>query len=114
MSFGSFFFFFKQKTAYEISVRDWSSDVCSSDLGTAKGLAADGLAPSIARPRPVTLHDVASADHIVSFGCDLGPWLRGAQKVERWDVPAISDGYGAARDAIVARLEDLCVRLSSA
>src|SRR5213594_2539614 len=25
------FFFFKQKTAYEISVRDWSSDVCSSD-----------------------------------------------------------------------------------
>src|ERR1044071_9933493 len=28
----SFFFFFKQKTAYEISTRDWSSDVCSSDL----------------------------------------------------------------------------------
>ena len=26
------FFFFKQKTAYEISHRDWSSDVCSSDL----------------------------------------------------------------------------------
>src|SRR5881628_1787399 len=27
-----FFFFFKQKTAYEMSVSDWSSDVCSSDL----------------------------------------------------------------------------------
>jgi len=27
-----FFFFFKQKTAYEISCCDWSSDVCSSDL----------------------------------------------------------------------------------
>src|SRR5210317_1494957 len=26
------FFFFKQKTAYEISECDWSSDVCSSDL----------------------------------------------------------------------------------
>ena len=26
------FFFFKQMTAYEISNRDWSSDVCSSDL----------------------------------------------------------------------------------
>src|SRR6059058_4558337 len=25
-------FFFKQKTAYEMSLRDWSSDVCSSDL----------------------------------------------------------------------------------
>ena len=28
----SSFFFFKQKTAYEIVVSDWSSDVCSSDL----------------------------------------------------------------------------------
>ena len=26
------FFFFKQKTAYEIGTGDWSSDVCSSDL----------------------------------------------------------------------------------
>src|SRR5881227_4236873 len=30
------FFFFKQKTAYEITVRDWSSDVCSSDLDRAR------------------------------------------------------------------------------
>src|SRR5881227_4207664 len=30
--FTCFFFFFKQKTAYELTVRDWSSDVCSSDL----------------------------------------------------------------------------------
>src|SRR3546814_13746228 len=30
-----FFFFFKQKTAYEMRISDWSSDVCSSDL---KGL----------------------------------------------------------------------------
>src|SRR3546814_2867945 len=27
------FFFFKQKTAYELRISDWSSDVCSSDLG---------------------------------------------------------------------------------
>src|SRR3546814_3477580 len=33
MSF-SFFFFFKQKTAYEMRISDWSSDVCSSDLLT--------------------------------------------------------------------------------
>src|ERR1043166_8301446 len=31
-AFGVVFFFFKQKTAYEIPKRDWSSDVCSSDL----------------------------------------------------------------------------------
>src|SRR3546814_20353844 len=29
----SVFFFFKQKTAYEMRISDWSSDVCSSDLG---------------------------------------------------------------------------------
>src|SRR3546814_8791086 len=30
----SLFFFFKQKTAYEMRISDWSSDVCSSDLPT--------------------------------------------------------------------------------
>src|SRR3546814_10268039 len=29
------FFFFKQKTAYEMRISDWSSDVCSSDLRAA-------------------------------------------------------------------------------
>src|SRR3546814_10063073 len=28
------FFFFKQKTAYDLRISDWSSDVCSSDLGS--------------------------------------------------------------------------------
>src|SRR3546814_13243580 len=32
MSCFLFFFFFKQKTAYEMRISDWSSDVCSSDL----------------------------------------------------------------------------------
>src|SRR3546814_18984455 len=35
------FFFFKQKTAYEMRISDWSSDVCSSDLAEAAA-AADG------------------------------------------------------------------------
>src|SRR3546814_3361182 len=32
MSYYVIFFFFKQKTAYEMRISDWSSDVCSSDL----------------------------------------------------------------------------------
>src|SRR3546814_5669945 len=32
-----FFFFFKQKTAYEMRISDWSSDVCSSDLFSIAG-----------------------------------------------------------------------------
>src|SRR3546814_3993367 len=31
-----YFFFFKQKTAYEMRISDWSSDVCSSDLGSGR------------------------------------------------------------------------------
>src|SRR3546814_8934749 len=40
-----FFFFFKQKTAYEMRISDWSSDVCSSDLQTPNidRMAAQGM-----------------------------------------------------------------------
>src|SRR3546814_9851535 len=34
------FFFFKQKTAYEMRISDWSSDVCSSDLAKHWALRA--------------------------------------------------------------------------
>src|SRR5213594_4469189 len=47
-----FFFFFKQKTAYEISVRDWSSDVCSSDLSTRVSGTGPGGPASTARRGP--------------------------------------------------------------
>src|SRR3546814_3965354 len=40
-----FFFFFKQKTAYEMRISDWSSDVCSSDLGCT---SANGACPPCA------------------------------------------------------------------
>src|SRR3546814_12544015 len=48
------FFFFKQKTAYEMRISDWSSDVCSSDLVPADpavryGLLANGLRYAILR-----------------------------------------------------------------
>src|SRR3546814_15825081 len=36
------FFFFKQKTAYEMRISDWSSDVCSSDLGVVEVLGPRG------------------------------------------------------------------------
>src|SRR3546814_6633028 len=37
------FFFFKQKTAYEMRISDWSSDVCSSDLRADLGPPAAHL-----------------------------------------------------------------------
>src|SRR3546814_8110700 len=44
------FFFFKQKTAYEMRISDWSSDVCSSDLARIQaGAAQEHLALGIVR-----------------------------------------------------------------
>src|SRR3546814_18857380 len=39
-----YFFFFKQKTAYEMRISDWSSDVCSSDLNALLEAGLDGVA----------------------------------------------------------------------
>ena len=80
-------------------------------LGPAavKGLAAEGLSPAPARPRPLTLYDLDTATHVVSFGCEVSP-KRG--RVEQWSVPNISDGYEPARDRIVANVERLVDELS--
>src|SRR3546814_7084685 len=46
------FFFFKQKTAYEMRISDWSSDVCSSDLRERRLLVQtdrDDAAPVLRR-----------------------------------------------------------------
>src|SRR3546814_4442170 len=39
-----YMFYFKQKTAYEMRIRDWSSDVCSSDLLVAARVEAGAVA----------------------------------------------------------------------
>jgi protein-tyrosine-phosphatase len=82
------------------------------ELGPAavKGLAGEGLRAAPARPRPVTLYDLDSAARVVSFGCDVAP-ARG-QRVDQWDVPAVSEGYAAARDRIVASVERLVAELA--
>src|SRR3546814_4206628 len=41
------FFFFKQKTAYEMRISDWSSDVCSSDLDSLTHTELSGLNLSV-------------------------------------------------------------------
>src|SRR3546814_6486241 len=64
------FFFFKQKTAYEMRISDWSSDVCSSDLEhpgvgyraehTRQGHEVHAATPSPCRRRRVDRASVAT------------------------------------------------------
>src|SRR3546814_6413923 len=67
-------FFFKQKTAYEMRISDWSSDVCSSDLAEARrgpgaeAAAAQYLHARAAGPARRTRADPPSARDRRSFG----------------------------------------------
>src|SRR3546814_7522676 len=50
------FFFFKQKTAYDMRISDWSSDVCSSDLFDAIAQATGITRATIYRRWPTKAH----------------------------------------------------------
>lgn len=71
------------------------------------GLRADGVEMGAARPRLVTRGDLEGAWRVVAFGCDLTALAPPEAVVERWDVPAVSEGYAAARDAMIPRLHQL-------
>lgn len=71
------------------------------------GLATEGIDVRGRAPRGVVPAELARATRVVSFGCDLSAAAPGV-RVERWDeVPAVSDGFAAARNAIVARVTRL-------
>src|SRR3546814_9849908 len=57
------FFFFKQKTAYELRISDWSSDVCSSDLTRDRPDAVEAIADkNLIGLQQFRVADVALAD----------------------------------------------------
>src|SRR3546814_11185321 len=60
-----YFFFFKQKTAYEMRISDWSSDVCSSDLFTRNFVMrlADAALEHDQADRHLALQRIGGADH---------------------------------------------------
>src|SRR3546814_7762048 len=63
MSNPSGFFFFKQKTAYEMRISDWSSDVCSSDLVgflSVGILSTSRKLPPVDDVMPVDIVDIAA------------------------------------------------------
>jgi protein-tyrosine-phosphatase len=80
---------------------------------TVAGLRADGFAPLAGAPTLLRMTDLESASFVVSFGPDI----KGGENLKRieWnDIPSPSADYGAARDAIRSRVEQLISHLSSA
>src|SRR3546814_7786835 len=82
------FFFFKQKTAYEMRISDWSSDVCSSDLlGADVGDAVAADRDVAAKGRGLAAIDGAAAQDQVGAAIGLrGPRrYHGAARGEKRD-----------------------------
>src|SRR3546814_7177907 len=96
-----FFFFFKQKTAYDIRISDWSSDVCSSDLVAGCPCNAD-VCPSGVVAFAVHSEEAMAGAVLISVGHDvllhvcrrIIPSVHG-ESAERTNKPGIK-GSGAA------------------
>src|SRR3546814_4072462 len=98
------FFFFKQKTAYEMRISDWSSDVCSSDLLSATGGFA-GFAGDIGKNtifgaiinavKSDTTSNLLATPHIVTLDNQPAKFLVG-QEVPITTGEALSDNFDEA------------------
>ena len=87
--------FFKQKTAYEMNLCDWSSDVCSSDLDEALRDACHEVLRQGVRQLIVTLgaHGVLFSD---GAGADASMAHLPALAVDAIDVTGAGDAFSAA------------------
>jgi arsenate reductase len=69
------------------------------------GLRKDGVDDHAAPPQAVTRELLENAQIVVSFGCDLSAFAGDSDRIVSWiGVPAVSDGYDAARTEILRRL----------
>src|SRR3546814_7820480 len=107
------FLCFKQKTAYEMRISDWSSDVCSSDLGDqavlgaspddrvedARSLIEDGRAVD----EPAIGIAVKGADHGAGLRIDLVPALLSPDVEDHVAAAPVDHGAREARVAIERR-----------
>ena len=77
-----------------------------------QGLSKDGLAPTEAAPQELTFEEAISARRMISF-CELPDEFRETATNEQWEgIPAVSENYDKARDAIVEGIENLLNRIT--
>src|SRR3546814_8899073 len=77
------FFVFKQKTAYEMRISDWSSDVCSSDLAGARHLQElrEIIYPTIKAERKGEEAEPPGFEHAASERLDYSLELTNAEQI---------------------------------
>lgn len=81
----------------------------------AAHLTRQGYTVPVAKPRKATTEEVAAADVVISIGCDLAALPAPRGQLQRWDeVPALSDNFSAADEAIRKRVASLVEELLAA
>src|SRR3546814_3455984 len=106
-----FLFFIKQKTAYEMRISDWSSDVCSSDLLDVS--QHDSLADAISSLEGVDVADgiyrlfdsQGRRIHLRGEGVRRGRFMVEIGTVHIDTIESTPIGAGELRDALVAHLQ---------
>src|SRR3546814_3988578 len=83
-----FFFFFKQKTAYEMRISDWSSDVCSSDLASATAMV------------PSFLGAIGSHKHFKTYTIDQSAKSISLGRIGMWNAPRHQIGRASCRERV--------------
>src|SRR3546814_6977449 len=89
------FFFFKQKTAYEMRISDWSSDVCSSDL------------PGMVTKRSVSLYGLS--DVTLGFADGTDPYFARQRVRNRLPDVELPDGVSSSMRSEESRVGKECV-----
>src|SRR3546814_3012742 len=105
----SHFFFFKQKTAYDMRISDWSSDVCSSDLRHAEKVDDGSRDPSLTDAGRARAHALAellrSRDVVAVYATDFRRTRDTAEPTAAvHDLSIISYDAEAPAEAVAERL----------
>src|SRR3546814_2914046 len=116
-----FFFFFKQKTAYEMRISDWSSDVCSSDLEVVDACLAmidrqlEGGTPLSIEElmQIVPAPDFPTGAMILGQGGARNAYTTGRGSIMMRATHAIEDGRGDRSEEHTSELQSL-MRISYA
>src|SRR3546814_8314963 len=100
-----FFFFFKQKTAYEMRISDWSLDVCSSDLWPAE-------VHRIELEETERLHgEMRAVMRRAGFSGTLPELFAHVRAADRFYYPNTAEGKAAYLDAMRAKIAAVTARL---
>src|SRR3546814_10279802 len=105
----SLFLFFKQKTAYDLRISDWSSDVCSSDLdrsGSARFPGASPVRP--APPRIAARRITLMTDDDTPHGLGRGLTNYGDNEFSLYLRRSMASSMGYSRDMLSKPVVGIC------